>query len=149
MPHLYVDNDACPVKEEVLKVAARYSLCVTFVSNQGMRPIRQANVNMITVGAAFDAADDWIVEHITSGDIAITADIQLAARCLKKHAHAVKHNGQIFTPQTIGAALASRELNAYLREAGEIKGHNAAFTKADRSAFLQSLDALVQKQKNR
>jgi uncharacterized protein YaiI (UPF0178 family) len=147
MPHIYVDNDACPVKEEVLKVAARYQLHVTLVSNQGMRPIRQPNVKMITVGAEFDAADNWIAEQIAPGDIVITADIQLAARCLKKNAHALGHNGQIFTTENIGAALASRELNAYLREAGEIKGHNPSFSQKDRSQFLQSLDALAYKQK--
>jgi uncharacterized protein YaiI (UPF0178 family) len=147
MPHIYVDNDACPVKEEVLKVAARYSLAVTLVSNQGMRPVRQANVRMVTVGAGFDAADDWIAEHTETGDIIVTADIPLAARCLKKGASALSHNGKIFTPENIGSVMAMRELNAYLREAGESKGYNAAFTKADRSAFLQALDTLIQKQK--
>ena len=141
MPHIYVDNDACPVKEEVLKVAARYQLHVTLVSNQGMRPIRQPNVKMITVGAEFDAADNC------AGDIVITADIQLAARCLKKQAFALNHNGQVFTTENIGAALASRELNSYLREAGEIRGHNPAFSNKDRSQFLQSLDALAHQHK--
>lgn len=143
LPHIYVDNDACPVKDEILRVAERYTLQVTFVSNQGMRPLRLPNVRSIIVDSGFDAADNWIVENITPGDIVITSDIPLAARCLKKSAHAVGHSGHLFTAENIGSAMANRELNSYLREAGEIKGYNPSFSKQDRSRFLQVLDGVV------
>ncbi|HEU5048506.1 MAG TPA: YaiI/YqxD family protein [Rickettsiales bacterium] len=142
---IFVDNDACPVKEEILRVAERYVLQVTLVSNQGMRPIRLPNVKQVVVSSAFDAADNWIVEQVKAGDIVITADIPLAARCLDKHCKVINHAGHIFTAQNIGSALSLRELNAHLREAGEISGYNPSFSKKDRSQFLQSLDMLIQK----
>jgi len=142
---IFVDGDACPVKEEAMRVAARYALQITFVSNQGMRPIKMPNVTQIVVSAKFDAADDWIVEHAVTCDIVITADIPLAARCLNKGCKALNPTGHIFTTQNIGAALSMRELNAHLRETGEIKGYNPSFSKKDRSGFLQSLDMLIQK----
>ncbi len=142
---VFVDSDACPVKDEAVRVATRYNLHITLVSNQGMRPIAGNNIKQIVVGAKFDEADDWIVEHASEGDIVITADIQLAARCLKKGCKALNHTGSLFTGQNIGSALAMRELNAHLRETGEIKGHNPVFSKKDRSQFLQSLDMLIQK----
>ena len=141
---IYVDNDACPVKEEVLKVAARYSLPITLVSNQGMRPIRAPNVKQVVVGAGFDAADNWITEHVCPGDIVVTSDILLAGRCLEKGCKALSATGHIFTQQNIGTALSMRALNAHLRETGESKGYNASFSKQDRSRFLQSLDLLIQ-----
>ena len=147
MVHIFVDNDACPVKEEILKVAARYDLCVTLVSNQGMRPIPSPKVKQVVVGAGFDAADDWIAEHVGERDIVITADIQLAGRCLSKKASVVGPTGHIFNQQNIGTALAMRELSAHLRETGESKGYNPSFSKKDRSSFLQSLDLLIQKAK--
>jgi uncharacterized protein len=142
--NIFVDGDACPVKEEAIRVATRYNLQVTLVSNQGMRPIVGSNVKQVVVGAAFDAADDWIVEHAADGDIVITADIQLAARCLSKGCKVLGPTGQEFTTQNIGSALAMRELNAHLRETGESKGYNPGFTKKNRSQFLQSLDRLIQ-----
>lgn len=142
---IFIDADACPVKDEALRVATRYNLSIIFISNQGMRPIHQQNVTQITVSAAFDAADDWIVKHAQKNDIVVTADIQLAGRALQKFAHALNPNGNLFTQQNIGSALSMRELNAYLREAGEIKGYNASFSKKDRSRFLQSLDQTIQK----
>lgn len=142
---IYVDGDACPVKEEVVLVATRHAVEVYMVSNQGLRASTLApNVKGIVVGAEFDAADNWIEEHIEAGDIAITADIQLAARCLKKGAQALNPNGQFFSAANIGSALAMRELNQYLREAGEIKGYNQAFSKKDRSQFLQSLHKAIE-----
>ena len=143
--HIYVDNDACPVKDEALKVAARYKLEITLVSNQGMRPIHAPGVHQVVVSAGFDAADDWIVEHASAGDIVVTSDIPLAARGLEKGARALNATGHIFTPQNIGGALSMRALNAHLRETGESKGYNASFSKQDRSRFLQSLDLLIQK----
>lgn len=142
---VFVDSDACPVKDEAIRVATRYKLHIILVSNQGMRPIQGANIQQVVVGAKFDAADDWIVEHASAGDIVITADIQLAARCLNKGCKAVNPAGHIFTPQNIGSALSMRELSAHLRETGEIKGYNPSFSKKDRSRFLQSLDMLIQK----
>ena len=142
---IFVDNDACPVKEEIIRVASRYSLHITLVSNQGMRPVKLPNVTQIVVGSTFDAADNWIVEHADAGDIVVTADILLAARCLDKDCKVLGHTGHIFTPQNIGSALSLRELNTHLRETGEIKGYNPAFSKKDRSQFLQSLDLSIQK----
>lgn len=144
MPTLYVDGDACPVKEEASRVATRYGITVYIVSNQGMRNNFGTHVQNIMVGAEFDAADNWIVEHIVADDIVISSDIQLAARCLNKSARALGPNGKPFTPDNIGSALAMRELSSYLREAGEIKGHNPNFTKQDRSQFLQALDRMLQ-----
>lgn len=142
--HIYIDADACPVKTEAIRVATRYKLTITLVSNQGMRPIPQTNVQQIVVSAAFDAADDWIIEQITTGDIVITADIPLAARALEKHAKALNPNGKIFTQQNIGSVLAMRNLNAHLRETGEIAGYNPPFSSKQRSDFLQNLDRLIQ-----
>ena len=145
MPSIYVDGDACPVKEETVRVAARHAMRVYIVSNQGLRNNLGANVQGILVGPAFDAADNWIIDHIVAHDIVVTADIQLAARVLKKDAKALGPTGKLFTSENIGSALAMRELSAYLRESGEIKGHNPPFSKQDRSQFLQSLDLIVQK----
>lgn len=145
--HIFIDGDACPVKEETIGVATRYDLNVTLVSNQGMRPLKLPNVSQVVVGAKFDAADDWIVEHATAHDIIITSDILLAARCLEKNCKVLNATGHVFTAQNISATLATRELNAHLRETGESKGHNPSFSKKDRSQFLQSLDLLIQKNK--
>ncbi len=142
---IFIDGDACPVKEETIRVATRYNLHVTLVSNQGMRPMRLPNVTQIVVGAKFDAADDWIEAHAGKDDIVVTNDILLAARCIKKECKAVNPTGHIFTAQNISATLAMRELNAHLRETGESKGHNSSFSSKDRSQFLQSLDLLIQK----
>ena len=147
MLNIYIDADACPVKDEALRVAGRYGLHAYMVSNQGARPRQEPNVHIVTVGAGFDAADHWIVEHIEASDIVITADIQLAARCLDKGASALGPNGRPFTGSNIGAALAMRSLSQHLRETGEIKGHNPSFSKQDRSQFLQALDTLIQKLK--
>ncbi len=144
---VFVDSDACPVKEEAIRVATRYALQITLVSNQGMRPINIPNVKQVVVGAKFDAADDWIVEHASTGDIIITTDILLAARCLENGCKAMNATGHVFTQQNIGSTLSLRELNAHLRETGEIKGYNPSFSKKDRSQFLQSLDLLIQKAK--
>ena len=144
MTRIYVDGDACPVKAEIIKVVTRYQLPTFVVSNQGLRAAMGPLITGILVGSEFDAADNWIVEHIAAGDIAITADIQLAGRCVKKAAHAIGPTGQLFTSENIGTALAMRELNAYLREAGTIKGINPAFSKKDSSNFLQAFDRLLQ-----
>jgi uncharacterized protein YaiI (UPF0178 family) len=141
---LYVDADACPVKEEIVKVAERHRLTAYFVSGQGLRPYRLPHLHTVMVGDGFDAADNWIAERAEKDDIVITADILLAGRCLKREARVLGPTGKAFTAQTIGAATAMRELNQYLREAGEIKGHNPSFSRQDRSRFLQMLEETVQ-----
>jgi len=145
MIKIFVDGDACPVKEEIVRVANRYALEVFMVSNSGLRAGVGPNLHSIVVSDGFDAADDWIAENISADDIAITADIKLAARCLAKKANVIGPNGKPFNAGNIGASLAMRELNSYLREAGEIKGFNPSFSKQDRSQFLQSLDNVIQK----
>ena len=145
MNNIFIDGDACPVKDEVVRVAIRHSLKVYLVSNQGMRRALGPQVQGILVGPEFDAADNWIAEHIAADDIVITSDIQLATRCLQKAAQAINPTGKVFTGENIGTALAMRELSAYLREAGEIKGSNPSFSKQDRSNFLQALDLVIQK----
>jgi uncharacterized protein YaiI (UPF0178 family) len=142
-PTILVDADACPVKDEIVKVAERHGLPVTFVANSGLRPSRDPMIRNVIVSAGFDAADDWIAENAGLNDIVVTADIPLAARTLEKGALTLGPTGRVFTPESIGAALGMRELNRHLRETGESKGYNAAFGPRDRSAFLQALDRLV------
>jgi uncharacterized protein YaiI (UPF0178 family) len=144
-PAIYVDADACPVKAEVVKVAERHGLVVTFVSNGGLRPSRDPMIRNVVVSKGADAADDWIVEHAKANDIVITADIPLAARTVALGAHALGPTGRPFTPGTIGMALAMRDLNQHLRETGETKGYNAGFSPADRSRFLGALDQMARR----
>ncbi len=144
MTEIYVDADACPVKDEVLRVAARHGLTVHMVSNQWMRLPDSPLINRVIVSDGFDAADDWIADHTGAGDIAITADIPLAARCLEAGALVMGPGGKPFTPDNIGVALSMRDLNAHLRDTGEIRGGGPSFTRQDRSNFLQALEAAVQ-----
>jgi uncharacterized protein len=146
MTAIYVDADACPVREEVYRVATRLGLEVFVISN-GSRPIRPpglANVHMIVVGDAMDAADDWIADHIGAADICVTTDLPLAARCLKQGARVVPPNGRTLTDANIGNALAGREIGRHLREMGVATRGPAALTKQDRSRFLSALDTAVQ-----
>lgn len=146
MTAIYVDGDACPVREEVYRVADRIGVEVLVVSN-GSRPIlpsRSPNVRMILVGEGADAADDWIAERITDKDVCVTSDIPLASRCLAKHALALAPNGKRWTPDNIGSALAGREIARHMRELGMSTGGPAPFSKADRSKFLSALDTVVQ-----
>ncbi|MBT3991608.1 MAG: YaiI/YqxD family protein [Rhodospirillaceae bacterium] len=147
MLEIYVDADACPVKDEVLKVATRHSLKVFMVSDGGIRPYPSPLVELVIIEQGADAADDWIAEHIGNGDITITSDIPLAARCLEKGAAALKPNGEAFTENSIGMALATRELMQGLRETGEITGGPRPFSKRDRSEFLNALEVTVQSAK--
>lgn len=137
---IYVDADACPVKEEIVRVAKRHDLAVVFVANSGMRPSRDPMVRQVVVGGSFDAADDWIVEHAGSGDIAVTGDIPLAARLVAKSVQVIGPSGRPFTPDSIGMAAATRNLNQELREAGVISGYNRPYSARDRSAFLAALE---------
>lgn len=147
-PTIFVDADACPVKNEVLKVAERHELVVTFVANGGLRPSRDPMVRNVVVSAGFDAADDWIIDNAAANDIVITADIPLAARGVEKGCHVIGMTGQPFTPATIGMAVAMRDLKQNLRESGEIKGYNAAFSPKDRSRFLETLDRTIRRALN-
>ena len=144
MLHVFVDADACPVKQEVYRVAGRYGLEVTLVSNSWMRVPEDGSVRLQVVDGGFDAADDWIVEHVEVHDIVITADILLADRCLKKGARVIGTTGKPFTEDNIGSAVASRELMAELRGAGEVTGGPPPIQKRDWSRFLQQLDEAVQ-----
>jgi uncharacterized protein YaiI (UPF0178 family) len=146
MTILYVDGDACPVRDEIYRVATRLGLEVFVVSN-GSRPIRPPglpNVHMITVSEGADIADDWIAERVTATDVCITADIPLASRCLTRGARALSPKGHVWTEANIGTALAGRELSRHLRELGVAGGGQAEMTKADRSRFLSALDTVVQ-----
>jgi uncharacterized protein YaiI (UPF0178 family) len=142
--HLFIDADACPVKQEAFRVAGRYGLDVTLVTNSWMRVPNETWITLEVVEDGFDAADDWIVEHVQPHDIVITADILLAERCLAKQARVIGSTGKPFTQDNIGQAVATRELMADLREAGEITGGPPPLTKRDRSQFLQQLDNVIQ-----
>ncbi len=144
---IYVDADACPVKPEILKVAERHGIEVTFVANSGLRPSRDPMVKNVIVSGSFDAADDWIVEHVAAGDIVVTADVPLAGRCVGKDAFVTGPTGRVFDRTNIGMATAMRDLGQHLRETGESKGYNAAFSPRDRSAFLETLDRLCRRSK--
>jgi uncharacterized protein YaiI (UPF0178 family) len=145
MTEIYVDADACPVREEVYRVAGRLGLVVHLVSN-GSRPFRPPglpNVFMVSVPDGADVADDWIATRIQSDDVCVTTDIPLAARCLARGARAVAPNGHAWTADNIGSALAGREVARHLREIGAATGGPAPLAKADRSKFLSALDAAV------
>lgn len=146
MTDIYVDGDACPVREEIYRVAARLKVNVLVVYN-GSRPIRPpqaANVRMVVVGDSADAADDWIAEHIGAADLCVTSDIPLASRCLKKGARVVSPTGKTWTQANIGNALAGREIARHLRELGADTRGPAPLTKQDRSRFLGALDTALQ-----
>ena len=144
MLNIFVDADACPVKQEVYRVASRYGLTVTLVANSWMRIPQEKRITLKIVGDQLDAADDWIVEQIQSDDIVITADIPLASRCLQKGAQVLGPAGKVFTDNNIGPAVAARNLLSELREAGQITGGPPPITKRDRSSFLQKLNEIIQ-----
>ena len=143
MLHIFVDADACPVKEEVYRVARRHGLSVTLAAAQWMRIPDEANLVLELVGPDPDAADDWIVEHLGRDDIVITADIHMAARCLEKGAAVLGNTGNPFTEDNIGSALATRDLLAELRETGDVGGGPPPVRKRDRSRFLQRLEEAI------
>ena len=145
---VYVDADACPVKAEILKVAERHAFEVTFVANSGLRPSRDPMVKNVIVSAGFDAADDWIAERAGPADIVITADVPLAVRCVAAGAFVTGPTGRVFDETNIGMASAMRDLGQHLRETGESKGYNAAFSPRDRSKFLETLDRLCRRAKS-
>ncbi len=145
--NIYVDADACPVKEEVVRVADRHGVPVHFVSNARMRLPVGVDVRRVVVGDRFDAADDWIADKAGEGDIVVTNDIPLAERCLKSGAQTIGASGKPFTADNIGMGVAMRELSRDLRDMGEISGAGPAFSKKDRSRFLEALELAVRRVK--
>ncbi len=147
MVEIYIDADACPVKDETVQVAARHGLKTYLVSDGGIRPSQNPLVELVIVDQGPDAADDWIADNIQKADICVTNDIPLAARCMERGALAIRPNGEPFTENGIGMALANRELMQGLRESGEITGGPKPFSKSDRSEFLNRLETTVQEAK--
>jgi uncharacterized protein len=146
---IFIDADACPVKDEVYKVAARYGLKTTVVSNSFIQIPASALIARMIVDAGPDVADDWIAERTEPGDIVVTNDIPLAERVLKAGGAAIGPNGRVFTPDSIGAALANRAIGEHLRSIGEVTGGPKAFDRAARSRFLQALDEAVNRERRR
>ncbi len=144
MVKIYVDADACPVKNEVERIATRHELETYLVCDGGIRPPLNPLIQLVVVNQGTDAADDWIAEHIERADICVTDDIPLAGRCLKGGAFAIKPNGNTYTDDSIGLALATREIMQGLRETGEMTGGPHPFRKADRSKFLDRMEKTVQ-----
>jgi len=144
MTAIFVDGDACPVKAEIEKVATRHGLAVTIVSNGGLRPSANPLICHVMVPDGPDVADDWIAEHIGPKDIAITADIPLASRCLEKGARVISPTGKPFTNDNVGMALGMRDLNRHLREVTGGQTYHSGFSKQDRSRFLGELENCIQ-----
>lgn len=146
-PAIYLDADACPVKDLVFKVATRYGVRLLVVANTPIRIPSDtvAHAEMVVVPGSPDAADDWIAEHAEPGDLVLTADIPLAARAIGKHVRAIDFRGGEYNPNRIGDALASRDFNAHLRSMGVVTGGPSAYSKNDRSKFASMLDAAVNK----
>ena len=149
MLHIFVDADACPVKQEIFRVARRYKLSVTLVANSRMRIPTEPWLTLKVVGDDFDEADDWIVAHVQPLDIVITGDIPLASRCIRQGARVLGSSGKPFTENSIGQTLATRDLLTELRSAGEITGGPPPLKNRDRSRFLQQLDQIIQSIRNR
>mgnify|MGYP001279753148 CR=1 FL=1 len=149
MVTIYVDADACPVKDEILQVAARHDLKTYLVCDGGLRPSQYPTAELIIVTQGADAADDWIADNIQKADICVTNDIPLAARCLKQDALALKPNGDLFTENGIGMALATREIMQGLRETGEMTGGPRPFNKSDQSQFLNRFETTIQAAKRK
>jgi uncharacterized protein YaiI (UPF0178 family) len=142
---IYVDADSCPVKDETFRVARRHGITVIVVAANWLRLPTDPGIRLevVTETGALDVADDWIVDHVRSGDIVVSEDILLASRCLEKGAHPLTPRGREFTHDSIGEAVATRELMANLRESGTVTGGPPPFTKADRSQFLRRLDEIL------
>ena len=144
MLHIFIDADACPVKNEVYRVARRCNLNVTLVANTRMRIPADERINFKVVSSGFDAADNWIAENAEEDDIVITADILLAARCIKKGAQVIGTNGKPFSEESIGETVATRDLLSELREAGIITAGSKPMQQRDRTNFLQQMDTTIQ-----
>ncbi len=148
MFRILVDADAAPVKQEVFRVALRYGIKVILVANSPINIQEEDWLESVVVSGQFDASDDWIVEHVQKNDIVVTGDILLAARCLKKAARVLDYRGRIFTENSIGNLLATRDLMSHLRNIGVNTSGPKVFVKKDRSRFLQSLDTIIQSIRN-
>ncbi len=144
-PTIWVDADACPVRGEIERVAERHGLPVVYVAASGLRPSRYEEASIRLVSDGFDAADDHIVEHIAAGDLCVTTDVPLAARCVERGALALTPKGRILDETNVGGALAARNLSQHVREASQGQTYNAPFGKADRSAFLQALERAIRR----
>ena len=144
MPQILIDADACPVKDEIYRVAGRHGLKVLVVANGWMRVPSSPMIERVTVTEGLDVADDWIVEHCGVGDVVVTADVPLADRCVKQGARVIGPSGKLFTPSSIGNDLAMRNLMTELRDTGEIRGTGRPFSKQDRSRFLEALENCIQ-----
>ena len=142
---IYVDADACPVKDEIYRVAARHGLPVSVVAGNFIRVPNDPLIERIAAGSGMDAADDWIAERAGNGDIVITADIPLASRCVKAGAEVIAPNGKPFTEESIGMTLAVRNFMTDLRSSGEITGGPKSFAPRDRSTFLSTLDQTIRR----
>lgn len=142
---IYIDADACPVKDEIYKVAARHAVPVTVVAGGFIRVPQDPMIERIAAGAGMDAADDWIAERADASSIVVTADIPLASRCVKAGAQVIAPNGRAFTEDSIGMTLAVRNLMQDLRSSGEVTGGPAPFKPSDRSAFLSALDQAIRR----
>ena len=142
---IYVDADACPVKDEIYRVAARHRLPVSVVAGSFIRVPQDALIERVAAGSAMDAADDWIAERAGKGDIVVTSDIPLASRCVKAGAEVIAPNGKPFTEQSIGMTLAVRNLMTDLRSSGEVTGGPRSFAPRDRSTFLSALDQTIRR----
>ncbi|MFL2801463.1 MAG: YaiI/YqxD family protein [Paracoccaceae bacterium] len=147
MVKIYVDADACPVRNEVERIATRHKLETYMVCDGGIRPPLNSLIKVIVVNQSPDAADNWIADHIGRTDICVTNDIPLAGRCLKEGAFAIKPNGNTYTNDNIGMALATRKIMEEIRESGQINLGPPPFTKANRSKFLDQMEVIVQKAK--
>ena len=144
MKNIYVDADACPVKDEVTKVAIRNKISTYMVCNGGIRPFKNLLIKLIIVSEGADEADKWIFNNVLANDIVVTADIPLAAKCLDKGANVIKHDGQVLTLNNIGNILATRDLMSDLRSSDPfLKGKNKSFSQIDRGRFLNSLQSLI------
>ena len=146
---IFIDADACPVKDEIYKVAGRYGLVTTVVSNSFIAIPPSKLIERMIVDAGPDVADDWIAERVAPGDIVITNDIPLADRVIKAQGAAIAPNGRPFTPDSIGSALASRAIGEHIRSMGEMTGGPKPFSAGDRSKFLQALDEAVNREQRR
>ena len=144
MKKIYVDADACPVKDEVTKVAVRNKISTYMVCNGGIRPFKNLLIKLVIVSDGADEADKWIFNNVLANDIVVTADIPLAAKCLDKGANVIKHDGQVLTVNNIGNILATRDLMSDLRSSDPfLKGKNKSFSQIDRGRFLNSLQSLI------
>lgn len=145
MIEIFVDGDACPVKDETYAVATRHGVPVAVVANAHMSVPDGMGIEMVVVDQGPDAADDWIVQHVRPGDVVVTADLPLAARCIKEGARVLGTNGRPFDEEAIGGLVATRDLKAHLRETGISSGGPPPISRGDRSRFSSKLDELVQR----